>query len=106
MEKAGGKMVGLISTFRHELVSTVLVSAFIGALMWPFKRVVAAYKETTAKLEAVHNELTTQRENCLTSLQRQGDKQIELLGKAVDVLGEMHTDSKLMLEHLRDERKG
>ena len=70
--------------------------------MWPFKRVVAAYKEATEKLDAVHTELTTQRENCLTSLQRQGDKQIELLGKAVEVLGEMHTDSKLMLEHLRD----
>jgi len=74
--------------------------------MWPIRKVQNAYKEATAKLEAVHTELTTQRENCLSSLQRQGDKQIELLGKAVEVLGEMHTDSKLMLEHLRDERKG
>ena len=72
--------------------------------MWPFKRVVAAYRETQGTLKDITKELTEQRSNCLNTLQTQGDRQIDLLSKAVDVLGEMHTDSKLMLEHLRDKK--
>jgi hypothetical protein len=53
-------------------------------------------------LDAVHTELTAQRTNCLDTLQRQGDKQVDLLGKSVDVLSEIRTDMKITLEHLRD----
>jgi hypothetical protein len=95
-------IAGLLTTFRHELVSTVLVSAFLGVAMWPIRRVIAAYKETHEALQGISKELTEQRSNCLTTLQQQGEEQIKLLGKTVEVLQEMHTDSKLMLEHLRD----
>ena len=70
--------------------------------MYPFKKIVAAYKETHEALQGISKELTEQRSNCLTTLQQQGEEQIKLLGKTVEVLQEMHTDSKLMLEHLRD----
>lgn len=94
---------GLISTFRHELVSTVLVTAFIGALMYPFKKLTAAYRETQESLNGIKTELAEQRNNCLTTLQNQGEEQIKLLGKAVDALGEMHTDTRILLDRL--ERK-
>jgi hypothetical protein len=99
-------MPELLYTFRHEVVSTILVSLFVGSVTMPFRKIMQAYRETKSKLDSISTELTEQRTNCLATLSRQGDKQIELLGKAVEVLGEMHTDSKLMLEHLRDERKG
>jgi hypothetical protein len=92
----------LLHTFRHEVVSTVLVSIFIGVITMPFRKVMAAYRETKASLSDISKELTEQRTSSLDMLQRQGDKQVELLGKTVEVLQEMHTDSKLMLEHLRD----
>jgi septal ring factor EnvC (AmiA/AmiB activator) len=93
-------IAGLLTTFRHELVSTVLVTAFLGALMYPFKKIVAAYKETQTTLKGINEELANQRNNCLTTLQTQGDKQIVLLTSAVDVLREMHTDTKIMLDRL------
>ena len=46
----------LISTFRHELVSTVLVTAFLGALMYPFKKIAAAYKETQETLKGINTQ--------------------------------------------------
>jgi len=92
----------LLHTFRHEVVSTVLVSIFIGAVTMPFRKIMQAYRETKASLSDISKELTEQRTSSLDMLQRQGDKQVELLGKTVEVLQEMHTDSKLMLEHLRD----
>jgi predicted CopG family antitoxin len=68
----------------------------------PFRKIIQAYRETKASLSDISKELTEQRTSSLDMLQRQGDKQVELLGKTVEVLQEMHTDSKLMLEHLRD----
>jgi len=93
---------GLLTTFRHELVSAVLVSAFLGVIAMPFKRIIKAYRETKDKLEDIAKELTAQRTNCLDTLQRQGDAQVALLGKSVEVLSEIKTDMKLTLEHLRD----
>ena len=49
-------------------------------VLWPFRK---ARKEWTALKEEqklIHQELVTQRTNCLTTLQNQGDRQIELLG--------------------------
>jgi hypothetical protein len=37
----------------------------------------------------IHSELVKQRENCLTTLQTQGEEQIKLLGKTVDILGDV-----------------
>jgi hypothetical protein len=47
--------------------------------------------------------LAEQRSNCLATLQTQGDAQVKLLTSAVEVLRDMHTDTKIMLDRL--ERK-
>ena len=91
---------GLISTFRHELVSTVLVTVFIGALTYPFKKITAAYKETQESLKGIATELAEQRSNCLTTLQGQGVSQIEILKEVASTLRDMHLDQKTLLGRL------
>jgi len=91
---------GLISTFRHEVVVTVLVSAFIGGLTYPFKKITTAYKETQESLKSIRTELTEQRSNHLSHIEASNEKQVELLTSAVDVLREMHTDTKVLLDRL------
>jgi len=71
--------------------------------MWPFKRVVAAYRETKTKLEEISTELAVQRVNCLTTLQDQGEAQVKLLTEAVGTLRDMHSDTRVLLDRL--ERK-
>jgi len=92
----------ILVTFKHELFSTVLVTAFIGAITLPFRKVIAAYKDTKDKLENISTELTEQRTQCLTTLKTQGDAQVVLLTKTVDVLQNIQLDNREMLTHLRD----
>jgi hypothetical protein len=93
-------MPTIITEFIHEII----IAALIGALMWPWKKIKTAYEETSARLEAVHTELSTQRNNCLRTLQDQGDKQIEILGKVANTLGEMSLDQRATLEVIRDRK--
>jgi hypothetical protein len=61
-----------------------------GLIVWPFK---IARKEWVSLKEAIastHAELVTQRTDSLGTLQEQGEKQIELLGKAVNTLEAIH----------------
>jgi hypothetical protein len=92
----------ILRTFKHEVVSAILVSLFIGGITLPFRKLITAYRETKSKLEDISTELTEQRTNCLNTLQKQGDEQIKLLGKSVDVLQNIQLDNREMLTHLRD----
>jgi hypothetical protein len=91
---------GLLTTFRHELVSAVLVSAFLGVIAMPFKRIIKAYTEVVGKLDAVHTELTAQRVNHLTHIEVSNEKQVELLGKMTDVLTDVRLDLRETLGKL------
>ena len=93
-------LAGLLTTFRHELVSAVLVSAFLGVIAMPFKRIIKAYTEVVGKLDAVHTELTAQRVNHLTHIEVSNEKQVELLGKMTDVLTDMRLDLRETLGKL------
>jgi hypothetical protein len=93
-------LAGLLTTFRHELVSAVLVSAFLGAIAMPFKRIIKAYTEVVGKLDAVHTELTAQRVNHLTHIEVSNEKQVELLGKMTDVLTDVRLDLRETLGKL------
>jgi hypothetical protein len=64
----------------------LVITGLLGVIMWPFRK---AHKEWIAlkgDIAATHKELVQQRTNCLNTLQNQGDKQIELLGKTVAAL--------------------
>ena len=62
------------------------ITGLIGALMWPFRAARKEWKALKEEQASIHAELVTQRTNCLTTLQTQGDRQIELLGKVADTL--------------------
>lgn len=74
-------------------------------LMFPLrsfiKSVKAQWQSVTKQLGEVHTELTTQRTNCLTTLQKQGDEQIKLLGEMTGTLREMHLDQRETLGIIR-----
>ena len=56
-------------------------------------------KEWTEKaqmLEQVHQELTLQRTNCLTTIQQSNQEQVHLLEKTVETLGEIHLSQERM----------
>ena len=70
----------------------LVFTGLIGVIMWPFRK---AHKEWNAlKVEqaAIHAELVQQRTNCLSTLQSQGETQIELLGKTVAALDGVRLD--------------
>jgi predicted nucleotide-binding protein (sugar kinase/HSP70/actin superfamily) len=93
-------LAGLLTTFRHELVSTVLVTAFLGAITMPFRKVMAAYREAKEKLESISKELTEQRTNHLSHIETSNEKQVELLGKMTDVLTDVRLDLRETLGKL------
>jgi len=92
--------VPVLQYYAHELVSGAILSILGAAAMYPIKLIRKAYKEVTENLEAVQKELTVQRENCLTTLQRQGDSQIELLKEVSSTLKEIHLDQSRLLGRL------
>jgi hypothetical protein len=82
----------LFHTFRHEVVSTVLVSVFIGAAMYPFKKIKSVYYEFTTKLDNINKELTTQSNNHLVHIENSNEKQLEVLGKVAETLNGVRLD--------------
>jgi hypothetical protein len=72
-----------------KAVFGLVFTGLLGIFMWPYRK---AQKEWTALKQeqaTIHQELVTQRTNCLTTLQNQGDAQVKLLEKAVESLGTM-----------------
>ena len=74
-----------LMTLLYKIFMGIFVAGGIALVTWPFR-----------KLSAIHAELIEQRTNCLSTLQAQGEKQIELLGKVVDTLGNIHTSQAAM----------
>jgi hypothetical protein len=80
-------------------------TAIVGILVFPirtfFKNVRDEWRSATQKLAGVEKELNIQRTNCLTTLQQQGDRQVELLEKVSNTLSEMHLDQRESLAYLK-----
>lgn len=64
----------------------LVITGLLGVIMWPFRAARKEWKIMKEEQASIHKELVTQRTNCLTTLQQQGDRQIELLGKVSDTL--------------------
>ena len=60
--------------------------------MWPVRKIKQEWKGVKESLAAVHNELGIQRNNCLATLQNQGEEQIALLSKTVAALDGVRLD--------------
>ena len=98
---ASNPLLSLLGQFKHEVVITIMVSAFITAVSYPFRKAKEEWFALTSKLDGVRNELEHQRSNCLTTLQSQGNKQIEVLEKAVEALSDIKLDNREVLTYLR-----
>ena len=82
--------IQLFGQFMHEGIVSLMLAVVGGILMYPIRKVQKAYKELMEAVNSTRAELVTQRENCLSTLQNQGEKQVELLGKAVSTLDAIH----------------
>jgi hypothetical protein len=101
----------MISVLAHVQEAAVGIIFSVGGwiLVFPLrtftKTVKTEWAEKTKMLESVHKELTEQRTNCLTTLQKQGTEQIKVLEKAVDLLDKIHTSQAEMSGYLRGSRE-
>ena len=68
------------------------LTGLLGVFMWPVRKIKQEWKGVKESLNAVQTELGVQRNNCLATLQSQGDTQIELLGKTVAALDGVRLD--------------
>jgi hypothetical protein len=65
------------------------------------KKVKGEWEKTTGQLTFIQSELTTQRTNCLTTLQKQGDRQVELLMEATGTLRSIDRSQGEMAGYLK-----
>jgi len=70
-------------------------------IMFPLRTLFKTIKEKSQVLDDVKNELITQRTNCLSTLQEQGERQIELLGQVNDTLQDIHLGQSEMSGYLK-----
>lgn len=88
------------SVILGQIASKLLVAGIIALCVWPFKILKHKIEEFTAQLQSVYAELTTQRTNCLSTLQAQGEIQIKTLEKVSETLQAMHLDQRELLGKL------
>jgi hypothetical protein len=79
----------------------LLVTGIGTLLLWPFRKARQEWIGLKKGIAETQAELITQRTNCLSTLQDQGEKQITLLGEAVGVLREIHTSQAEMSGFLK-----
>ena len=100
-------MTPLQSILSHLESATAGIAAtgILGLLMFPIRSVLksarAEWRDVTEKIASVERELNVQRTNCLTTLQRQGQAQIDLLEKANSTLEAMHLSQVEMSGYLK-----
>jgi hypothetical protein len=89
-----------VSSIVIQGASKLAYAALGGILLWPFRAIKSKIEEYTKQVKSVQTELVTQRTNCLATLQRQGEEQIELLKKVSSTLSDMHLDQRSMMGKL------
>ena len=90
-----------IMSYIYKAIASAVAGGILTLILWPF-RWARALKDEQAK---IHAELVVQRENCLTTLARQGATQIELLGKVADSLGDIRVSQAEMCGYLKGTKK-
>src|SRR6266704_4411990 len=78
----------ILSMFNSALAGTAF-SFLIWLVLFPLKVAYRDWMKQTERLDSIKSELEVQRTNCLATLQRQGERQIASIDKAVDTLNEI-----------------
>jgi len=80
----------ITNTLLPEIFSHTALGIGVTALTWfllfPLRSIIKTVKQKADILDSLHVELAQQRTNCLTTLQAQGTKQVELLEKMAGTL--------------------
>ena len=79
----------------------LVFTGLLGVFMWPFRKARKEWIALKNEQSSFHAELVTQRTNCLTTLQTQGDRQIELLGTMSATLTGMALSQAEMTEYCK-----
>ena len=95
------ELLNQIGPLALKAVVGLIITGLLGVIMWPLKQAKKEWVNLKAGLAETHAELITQRTNCLQTLQSQGDRQIELLGKVSDTLSGMALSQAEMTGYLR-----
>jgi hypothetical protein len=89
----------------HEAEIAIVLSVGGWILMFPvrtfFKKIKDSWDGVVSKLNEVYEEMTTQRTNCLTTLQTQGADQVKALQEMSKTLSDMHLDQKELTGFLK-----
>jgi hypothetical protein len=75
-----------LAPIAFKAVVGLVLTGLLGVFMWPFRKAQKEWIALKNEQATIHQELVTQRTNCLTTLQSQGDQQVELLKRAVGSL--------------------
>lgn len=76
----------------YKAAASAAVGIAIAAFLWPFRSARKEWASLKNEQALIHQELVTQRINCLTTLQQQGESQVKLLEKAVAALDGVRLD--------------
>jgi hypothetical protein len=79
-----------ISEIVTKALLGVSATAVGGFILFPVRTFIKELKDKSQLLTDIHTELKSQRTNCLSTLQQQGVRQIELLEKMSDTLSDIH----------------
>lgn len=97
-------IVSNLSSAFAGLAATTILGILIFPIRTFFKNARDEWRSATAKLAGVEKELNIQRTNCLTTLQNQGQAQVDLLEKANSTLEAMHLSQVEMSGYLKASR--
>jgi uncharacterized membrane-anchored protein YhcB (DUF1043 family) len=81
-----------IGSYVVKAVVGLIVGGLMGVILWPLKYAKKEWTELKEQMKSTHAELESQRTNCLTTLQSQGNAQIELLKDSVRTLGDIRIE--------------
>jgi hypothetical protein len=96
----GGDVIQLV----HEGILAVGTALGGWILMFPLRTAVTTIRTRVKILDELKEELVEQRTNCLKTLQEQGEKQIELLSKAVETLEDIHVSQAEMTGFIKGQK--
>ena len=104
LQVVGGSTDDMILKYIHagSWAAAVAVGGYI--VMFPLRYIVNLIKERFNVLDAVRDELETQRTNCLTTIQNNGKEQLEILERMADTLDKIHTSQAELSGYVRAQK--
>jgi len=94
-------MINNIIAVVHEVWVSGMAAIVTYVILFPIRSawqsVGERFKNAMDTLNAVHQELITQRTNCLATLQQEGEKQTEVLKEISNTLTDIHVDQSRTL---------